>query len=52
MNPTLRKCDITLKLLEIQDHINKKLTFELGNLLAVASWHAVAKLLHVSQSSQ
>ena len=49
MNPTLSACNITLKLLEIQDHIKKKPTFELGNLLVVAGWHAVAELLYVSR---
>src|SRR5882672_12543667 len=52
MNLTLSKRDITLELLAIQDHINKKPTFESGNLLAVAGWHAVAELLHVSRSSR
>src|SRR5882672_10135012 len=49
MNPTLSAHDITLELLEIQEHIKKKPTFESGNLLAVAGWHAVAELLHVSR---
>src|SRR5882672_10074215 len=49
MNPTLSTCDITLELLAIQDHIRKKPAFELGNLLAVAGWHAVAELLYVSR---
>jgi len=48
MNPTHSARDITLKLLAIQEHIKKKLTFKLGNLLAVAGWHVVAELLHVS----
>src|SRR5882672_277287 len=48
MNPTLSTHDITLELLAIQDHIRKKPMFESGNLLAVAGWHAVAKLLYVS----
>src|SRR5882672_5730374 len=52
MNLTLSKRDITLELLAIQDHINKKPTFESGNLLAVAGWHGMAELLHVSRSSQ
>ena len=49
MNLTCGACDITLKLLAIQEHIQKKPTFESGNLLAVAGWHAVAELLYVSQ---
>jgi len=49
MNPTRSTHDITLELLEIQEHIKKKLMFESGNLLAVAGWHAVAKLLHMSR---
>src|SRR5882672_11340521 len=49
MNPTLSTRDITLELLAIREHIKKKLTFKLGNLLAVAGWHAVAELLYVSQ---
>jgi len=48
MNLTLSTRNITLKLLEIQDHIKKKPTLESGNLLAVAGWHVVAELLHVS----
>src|SRR5467141_759235 len=48
MNPTRSARDITLELLAIQEHIKKKPTFELGNLLAVAGWHTVAELLHVS----
>jgi len=47
MNLMLSTCDITLELLVIQDHIKKKPMFESGNLLAVAGWHTVAKLLHV-----
>src|SRR5467141_890872 len=47
MNPTCSTCDITLALLAIQEHINKKPKFESVNLLAVAGWHAVAELLHV-----
>jgi len=47
MNPTRSTRDITLELLAIRDHINKKPKFESGNLLAVAGWHAVAELLHV-----
>src|SRR5882672_130749 len=47
MNPTRSTRDITLELLAIQEHINKKPKFELGNLLVVAGWHAVAELLHV-----
>src|SRR5882672_4869098 len=49
MNPTRSTRDITLELLAIQEHIKKKLMFESGNLLAVAGWHAVAELLHVSR---
>src|SRR5882672_8201377 len=49
MNPTLSTRDITLELLAIQDHIRKKPTFESGNLLAVAGWHAVAELLYMSR---
>src|SRR5882672_6242052 len=49
MNPTLSARDITLELLAIQEHIKKKPTFESGNLLVVAGWHAVAELLHVSR---
>src|SRR5882672_7079056 len=49
MNPTLSTRNITLELLAIQDHIRKKPTFESGNLLAVAGWHAVAELLYVSR---
>src|SRR5882672_4417764 len=49
MNPTLSTRDITLELLAIQDHIRKKPTFESGNLLVVAGWHAVAELLYVSR---
>src|SRR5882672_7649704 len=47
MNPTRSTRDITLELLAIQEHINKKPKFKSGNLLAVAGWHAVAELLHV-----
>ena len=50
MNLTHSTHDITLELLEIQDHIKKKPTFELGNLLAVAGWHMVAKLLYISRA--
>src|SRR5882672_1090617 len=49
MNPTCSTRDITLELLVIQEHIKKKPKFESGNLLAVAGWHAVAELLHVSR---
>src|SRR5882672_1002430 len=49
MNLTRSTHDITLELLEIQEHIKKKPKFESGNLLAVAGWHAVAELLHVSR---
>src|SRR5882672_2151271 len=48
MNPTRSTRDITLELLAIQEHIKKKLTFKSANVLAVAGWHAVAELLHVS----
>src|SRR5882672_3402310 len=47
MNPTRSTHDITLELLEIQEHINKKPKFESGNLLVVAGWHVVAELLHI-----
>src|SRR5882672_1567064 len=52
MDPTLSTCDITLELLVIQEHIKKKPTFKSGNLLVVAGWHAVAKLLHVSRQPE
>ena len=50
MNLTLSAHNITLELLVIQDHINKKPTFKSSNLLVVARWHAMAELLHVSRS--